>query len=221
MDNGPAIRQRLADVVMTLARMDIVDFNGHASVRCEDGSFLINSGDSTRSAMTPADISTLAADGTLLAGPRPPLEMHLHRELYAARADAGAIIHAHPKWSTLLTSAGVVVQPVFAQGCLVAGLPVFDDAGSIKTAERGAALARVVGEAPGALLKAHGSVLIGADLIEAFVLAVYLEQNCERQYRALQVGSPYVFSDDEVAACRRGLAKRGLFEKCWNFYQAR
>ena len=45
--------------------------------------------------------------------------------------------------------------------------------------------------------------------------------NAERQVNASLIGEPYVFSPDETTACRKGLMKRGLFEKCWNFYLAK
>ncbi len=72
-----------------------------------------------------------------------------------------------------------------------------------------------------ALLRAHGSVIVGRDVLEATVLAIYLELNAERQVRAATLGEPYVFSDDEIRAFQKGLEKRGLFEKCWNYYLAK
>lgn len=213
-------KRDLIDAVTMLVRLGIIDFNGHASTRLDDCRILINSGASTRSALRPEDISVVGPGGELLDGDTPPMECHIHTEIYRRRADVGAVIHAHPLWSTLLTSAGREIEPVFAQGCLVADLPVFDDPLSINSAERGAALATTLADARGILMKAHGAVLVGADLIEAFVLAVYLEQNCERQARGAALGTAYVFSNDERDACVANLDKRNLFRKCWNFYRA-
>ena len=42
-----------------------------------------------------------------------------------------------------------------------------------------------------------------------------------RQYLALQVGSPYVFSESEQAACRTNLRSPALFRKAWEHYRAR
>ena len=35
------------------------------------------------------------------------LEFHLHAGVYKARSDVGAVIHCHPNWSTVLSTAGV------------------------------------------------------------------------------------------------------------------
>lgn len=215
-----ATKRDLVDAISMLVGLGVIDFNGHASIRLDDGRILINSGASTRSALKPEDLSIIDLDGELCEGATPPMEYHIHTEIYRRRRQAGAVIHAHPMWSTLLSSAASTVEPVFAQGCLVADLPVFDDPLSINSADRGAALADRLGDARGILMKAHGAVLVGADIVEAFVLAVYLEQNCERQVRGAAIGKPYVFAPAERAACVTNLDKRHLFRKCWNFYRA-
>jgi len=215
-------RKSLIDAITMLERLSIIDFNGHASIRSADGSILINSGASTRSALKDSDIVTIDGEGELIEGDaRPPLELHIHTEIYRRRADVNAVIHAHPRWSTFFTSAGEPVRPVFAQGCLPGDLAVFPSPRSVNSAETGVAVAEAIGDARGILLKSHGSIMVGADIIEAFVLAIYLEDNAERLYRTLQLGKPYFFSEDEIEACRQNLFKRGLFEKCWNYYRAK
>ena len=215
-------RKRLVQALTLLERFGIVDFNGHASLRRADGTILIHSGRSVRSALTAADIVAVDPTGALVEGEAPPpLELHIHTEIYRRRSDVAAIVHGHPKASTLLTMTGRPYQPVFAQGALLGPLPVLADKLSVNTAERGAALAEALGQGRGVLLSSHGAVVVGADIVEAFVLAVYLEQNAERQIAAAPLGDPAVFSEDEIAACRRNLEKRGLYEKCWNYYAAK
>jgi len=212
-------KRDLMDAIAMLERLSIIDFNGHCSLRLPDGRILINSGASTRSALTAEDIVAIDADGSLLEGKdRPPLEFHIHTEIYRRRPEVGAVIHAHPRWSTFFTSAGVAIRPVFAQGCLPGDLPVFPSPRSINTKDMGAEVAEAIGNHRGILLRSHGSVVTGGDIVEAFVMAVYLEDNAERQYRTAALGEPYYFSDKEVAACQANLSKRSLFEKCWRYY---
>ena len=215
-------RERLADAIRMLERLGIVDFNGHCSVRLATGDILINSGRSVRSAMSADDIVTVDGDGRLVRGDAPPpMEVHIHTEIYRRRPDAAAIVHGHPKWSTLFTMTGRTIKPVFAQGALLGELPVFDNPLSVNTRAAGERVAETLGGARGVLLPSHGAVILGADIVEAFVLAVYLEQNAERQYAAESLGDPRAFSEAEIAACRRNLEKRGLYEKCWNHYAAK
>lgn len=218
-------RAETGELVRALAMLEqlgIVDFNGHGSVRLSDGTILINSGASTRSALTPDDIVAISGEGELLAGTaKPPMEFHIHTEIYRRRPDVNAVLHGHPEMSTFLTATDTPVRPVFAQGCLMDGLPVFPSPLSVNTRTRGEAVADALGAHRGILLRAHGSVVVGATLREAFVLAVYLEQNCGRQYKESLIGTPYVFDADEVAACEANLFKPNLFDKCWNYYAAK
>ena len=79
----------------------------------------------------------------------------------------------------------------------------------------------ISGGNPAALMKSHGAVTVGADIVEAFVLANYLEENAQRQYMALQIGTPYVFSEQEIAVAKVKLWNRGLFERTWAHFRAK
>ena len=89
---------------------------------------------------------------------------------------------------------------------------------SVNTKTMGERLAATLGSGTAVLLKAHGAVTVGADVVEAFVLAAYLEENSYRQYMAMQIGDPYVFTEDEQRACREKLWSATLFKKTWDHY---
>jgi ribulose-5-phosphate 4-epimerase/fuculose-1-phosphate aldolase len=216
------IRQRLVDAIRMLARAEIVDHSGHGSARRDGGTFFINSGASVRAALTLDDIVAIDFAGTLVEGSaKPPLEFHLHSEIYRARADVGAILHTHPRWSTLLTMVGAPYQPVFAQGALLGDVPVLDTPLSVNTPSMGQQVAATLGRGSASLLKSHGAVIVGADMIECFALAAYLEENAQRQYMAMQIGRPYVFTPEEQRICRERLRTPALLQKTWDHYYAK
>jgi ribulose-5-phosphate 4-epimerase/fuculose-1-phosphate aldolase len=211
----------LALCLRMLEHQGIIDFNGHASIRTEGGMF-INIGAAQRSRLTADDICTVDLDGNLIEGTgKPPLEFHLHAGIYRDRPDVGAVVHAHPSWSTFLTMTGHDYLPVFAQGTLVHPVPVLDTPDSINSPEMSARLNAVMGDRPAALMKSHGAVTVGANIVEAFVLIVYLEENARRQYMASQIGAPYAFSDAEAEAARKKLWSEGLFRRTWEHYRAK
>ena len=92
---------------------------------------------------------------------------------------------------------------------------------SVNTKPMGEKLAASLGARPAALLKAHGVVVVGADIVECFALAAYVEENAYRQYMAMQIGEPYVFSEEEQEACREKLWTPSLFQKTWDHYYSK
>jgi L-fuculose-phosphate aldolase len=218
----PEFKRELVQGLSILERLDIVDFNGHFSVRLPNGDICINSGASVRSALTPDQFVITAADGTYdESQSRPPMELPLHVALYGARPDVGAVVHCHPKWSTLLSSTGNSYEVVFAQGALLGHVPVYASPRSVNNPGTAADIAELLGDGTAAMMKSHGSVIAASNVIEATVLAIYLELNAERQVAARSLGGAYVFSPEETAACQKGLMKPGLFKKCWDYYLAK
>ncbi len=222
MSETEQVKQQLVDCIRMLERSDIIDYNGHASIRTGDARMFINIGSCQRSLLTVDDICTIDFDGNVIEGNgKPPLEFHLHAGVYKARPDVKSVVHAHPKWSTFLTIAGASYQPVYAQGSLVHPLPVLDSPNSINNPAMAKRLTDTLGDRPAALMKAHGAVAVGKDIVEAFVLVNYLEENSYRQYMAMQIGKPYTFSEEEMAACRAKLWNEKLFKRAWDHFRAK
>jgi len=218
----PELKQQLVDCIRMLERSDIIDYNGHCSIRLDDDRVLINSGSCQRSRLTVEDICVIDLEANQLEGKgNAPLERHLHCGIYRVRPDVRAIVHAHPKWSTFLTMVGESYKPVYAQGSLVYPVPLLDSPNSINNRAMADRLAVTLGDRPAALMKSHGAVTVGRDIVEAFVLANYMEENSYRQYMALQIGKPYVFSEEEIALCREKLWNAGLFKRTWDHFRAK
>lgn len=215
-------RQQLTIAISLLERLGIIDFNGHFSIRLNDGNILINTGASVRSRLSESDFVITGPAGELTEGaPKPPAELPLHLAVYRARPDVTSVVHGHPKWSTLLTSTGHEYQITMPQGALLGTVPTFPSPMSVNNDKLARAIAKKLGDGRATLLKAHGSVVTGNDILETTVMAIYLELNAERQVRGAAIGEPYVFTKEEAASLQQGLAKRGLYEKCWNYYLAR
>ena len=216
------LKQKLVDAIRMLERADYIDHNGHCSARRDANSFYINSGASMRGALTVDDIVAIDLDGNLVEGTaKPPLEFPIHAEVYRARPDVNAVFHTHPKWSTFLTMTGVKYKPVYAQGVLLGDIPLMDSPLSVNSRAQGEKMAAILGNNPAVLLKAHGVVAVGADIVECFALAAYVEENAYRQYMAMQIGEPYVFSEAEQKACREKLWTPSLFKKTWDHYHSK
>ena len=220
---GSQMRSQLSLALAMLQREEILDFNGHFSARLPDArGLMINAGDSVRSRIAPADFIDIDFDGRPLAGERsPPMEFHLHAQIYLRRPDVQAVVHMHPRWSTVLTTAGQTWQPVTMQAAVLGAVPTFGKTASINTVALGQELAAFVGNGKAALLWRHGAVSAAASISDAFVQAIYLEENAHRQYLALQIGTPQALSEDECAVIGRNLSRPHLLRKVWDYHAAK
>ena len=218
-----AMRQQLALALSMLERAEVIDFNGHFSSRLPDGrGLLIKAADSVRSEIGADDFIEIGFDGRPLAGSRQaPMEFQLHAQIYLRRPDVLSIVHAHPLWSTVLTTAGHAWQPVTMQAAVLGPVPTFDLTASINTAALGEALAHCLAAGKAALMRRHGAVTVAASVRDAFVQAIYLEENAHRQYLALQIGEPQPLSQEECAKIGANLSRPALLQKAWDFYAAR
>ena len=217
------LRERLADALAMLERAEVIDFNGHMSCRLPGTHhILINSGKSVRSAITVADIIAIDMQGRPVEGDVvPPMEFHIHTEIYRRRPDVSAVVHTHPLWSTLFSMVGERVQPVTMQAAVMGPVQFFEKTASINQKELGEELAAALGPHRVAMLKSHGAVVVGADVVEAFVLAIYLEETAKRQYMARALGTPYALGSAEVEKISANLGKPHLLKKVWDFHHAK
>ena len=215
-----ALADKLALALAMLEREEIIDFNGHFSARLNDGTgLLINAGDSVRSRIRPDDFIAIGFDGKPLHGERtPPMEFHLHAQIYLARPDVHAVVHTHPRWSTVLTTAGHAWLPVTMQAAVLGSVATFPKTASITSAALGSEVAQFLGPAKAALMHRHGAVTVAASVQDAFVQAVYLEENAQRQHLALQIGTPQPLSAEEVAQIGRNLSRPVLLQKVWDYH---
>jgi L-fuculose-phosphate aldolase len=217
------LRQMLADALRMMEQAEVIDFNGHMSCRVPGTDHVfINSGKSVRSALTAADIVEIDMDGRPVGTDVvPPMEFHIHTEIYRRRPDVQAVAHTHPLWSTLFSMAGEVVRPVTMQAAVMGPIRFFEKTASINQKALGEELAEALGPDRVIMLRSHGAVIAGADIVETFVLAIYLEETARRQYLARALGTPYALSADEVGTIGTNLRKPHLLRKVWDYHHAK
>ena len=221
--NAADLKQMLADALLMMESAEVIDFNGHMSCRLPGtGHVLVNSGKSVRSALTADDIIAIDMDGKPVDGDVvPPMEFHIHTEIYRRRPDVNAVAHTHPLWSTLFSMAGERVQPVTMQAAVMGPIQFFDTIASINEKALAEKLAAALGPHRVVMLKSHGAVLVGADIVEAFVLGIYLEETARRQYMARALGTPYALTANEVETIGANLRRPHLLKKVWDYHHAK
>lgn len=177
--NERTLREELVDYGKRLVETGLVQGTwGNLSVRLDGENMLVTPSGLDYRALTPDDIVRVRLDTLAYEGARKPTsERRLHRDIYAAMPDAGAVIHTHAVCCGVFGAARAPLNaaddPDAACGwdiaCAKHALP------STRALSRHA-LAALEGR-NACLLINHGAICCGRNLAEAFV-------RCERSERA-------------------------------------
>jgi L-fuculose-phosphate aldolase len=145
---------------------------GNLSCRLADGSLLVTPSGFRKDELRPDDLVVVDASGTMSAPRaelRPTSDLAIHRAVYAARDDIGAVAHAHLPASMGLTLAGerpeATALPETAAQLKHVPFVAYGEMGSDELAGRvAAAFGDDAGGLPVAvLLERHGAVAVGPD----------------------------------------------------------
>lgn len=135
---------------------------------------------------------TLLIEGTLdLPLPGASIELPVHQAIYR-RTDAGAVLHAHPPFSVVLSLLTETIIPADSEGGLLLGrIPVIIN-------EKGSApqdIAHTVSEhledTAAVIVQGHGTFVQGITLEEAFSKTSTLEASCRVLYRLMTLKKGY------------------------------
>ena len=125
-------------------------------------------------------IVDIATDENLTPGLKLSIESEMHRLIYLRRPDAGAVAHSHPTFSCLFSASSMPLRSaIIAEDYYLFGdVPVvpYHRMGTYELAE---AVAGYAENHDALLLRNHGAIAIGRDLISAFDRLECLEQ-CAR-----------------------------------------
>ncbi len=122
------------------------------------------------------EVSVIAMAGERLNGNAPSSEMPTHLAIYRTTS-AGAIVHTHSHYATVLACLGKGFRSPDAEGSqLIGDIPLipYEQPGSVALGE---AVSKGLQGSKGALLERHGSIALGANLEEAFILSEAIERS--------------------------------------------
>jgi 3,4-dihydroxyphthalate decarboxylase len=183
-----ALRTTVATACRILAQQGLAaDVLGHVSLRLDDDRILLRCrGPQDRGLLfTVADdirIVDLDGRGELDGGYAVPNEIHIHTELFRARPDVAAVVHAHPRDVMAADLAGVELRQVFGAYNIPAsrlaqhGVPVYPRSVLVRTPELGREVAAALGGAEAAILRGHGVVTAGESVAHATMRALDLAE---------------------------------------------
>jgi L-fuculose-phosphate aldolase len=190
------------EVINTAVKMNKLGINqgksGNVSARVDDG-FLVTPTGIPYEDTKREQIVLMTMDGTFDGETLPSSEWRFHRDIYASRADAKAIVHTHSAYATTLACMAREI-PAFHYMIAAAGgdsirCAPYATFGTQELSEN--AVAALIGR-NACLLAQHGMIAIGSSLEKALALAVEVESLARVYWQALQIGEPKVLDGAEM-----------------------
>lgn len=226
----PALLEDLVAANRILVDQGVLDGYGHVSVRHPvNPSRYLMARSLAPALVTAADIleydlesqAINAADKALF------IERYIHGEIYKARADVKAVVHNHSPSVIPFGVTGQPLRPLYHMSAFLHdAVPVFDIREAtgqmtdmlVRSPQIGAALAKVLGEHPVALMRGHGAVAVGPTLPHVVFRAVYTEMNARLQTQAMALGGPVRYLDPEEAR-RAEASLDGTLGRPWELWR--
>lgn len=163
---------------------------GNVSVRTlplED-QFLITPTGMDYAELQPADIVRMNLQGDWQGRRKPSSEWRFHRDIYRARPEFNAVIHAHSPFATALACMGLDIPAFHYMIARFGGADVRCAPYALfGTQELSTAALDALQERSACLLAHHGMIVCGANLPQTLALAVEFETLCEQYWRVLQL----------------------------------
>ena len=208
----PSLSELIEDLVTAnriLATQGIVDSFGHVSIRHPDNPqrYLLSRSRAPERVET-GDIMefTLEGDAVDAKGRKPYLERFIHGAAYEKRPDVMAVIHNHSPGVIPYGVTGHKMRPIMHMcGTIGHEVPIWDQRKKfgdtdllVTNMAMGRDLVKTLGKGRTALMRGHGCVVAGPELMQTVYTAVYLELNAKLQMQAEAMGKVKFLSKGEV-----------------------
>ena len=209
MDASAAISE-LVIANRVVAHLKLVDSFGHVTIRNpENPQRFFMSRARAPGLVTKEDMLEFNLDSTPvdLRGLRPYSERFIHGCLYKSRPDVMAICHNHAHELLPMAVTKTVMRPALHSAAVIGHeVPVWDirdqfgDTNMLVTSnEIGGSLAAAVGAGKAALMRGHGSVIVGKNVHDAIFTTYYLRLNADVLIKAMSMGGTITYlSSGEV-----------------------
>jgi L-fuculose-phosphate aldolase len=194
-----ALAQQVIDTCLAMNNQGINQGSaGNISVRFEDG-FLITPSGMSYANLRPEHIVYLDmagnSEGSLIASS----EWRMHRDIYADRPEAGAVLHAHSIFATALSCLRLDI-PAFHYMVAVAGGSDIrcSDYALFGTQQLSDKMLAALTDRKACLLGTHGMICYHDNLDKALSLGVEVETLAKQYWHARQTGEPVILSDAQM-----------------------
>jgi len=191
----------------------VANHDGNVTARLGPDRFLATPTATSKAAVDDRGLLEVDGKGNRVAGSgRPFGEIGLHLAVYAARADVGAVVHAHPPHATALacSGSGLLERPFIAEAVVSIGPSIPTVPFSLPGPGAAEALARFAADHDAVLIASHGALAWGADLEQAYLRLELVEHLARIAILAQAAGGLRYLPDEAIRPLLEARAKANL-----------
>lgn len=194
-------RKAVLDACLKLKEYNLISLSGgNISVKIDDDTFLVTPSGMLYENMNYEDICVIDSKGSLKQGIRKPSsDYKALLYIFEKRKDVKAIIHTHQPYATAVGLVSdflpaTLVTLIDACKCNVKVAPW------TKSSDIGMGILALdyLGDCKAVIMKHHGVITIGDDLLEALYSAIYLEEGAKTYCMAKMMGKVPELSEKEI-----------------------
>lgn len=214
-----ALREQLLHQARRLQPLGLATgTSGNLSLRTDSGphgGMLITPSGIAYDTLRPEHIVAVEFTGNGTARWQHPLEPSsewlMHQAVYQARPEAGAVVHGHPTYATVLAIQGLEIPALHYMIAAAGGAPIrcapYHTYGTAALSQ--AAVAALVGR-KACLLAHHGLLAFEHDLDQAMWLATEVETLAQQLVMCLALGGPRLLPANEIDVVVEKFSRYGL-----------
>lgn len=185
-------------------------------MRLSEDALLITPSGVSKGFMDPRTICRINLAGEVLEGEgKPSSEAAMHIEIYRARPDVKAVVHAHPPYSTGFAVAGKPLRSCALPEAMVSlGSIALVPYATPAAGEIPRVIAPFLPAHDAFLLSNHGAVTVGTDLMHAYYRMETLEHFAQIVTVARSLGGERLLSADRVKRLLQMREQMGFSARC-------
>jgi len=199
-------REQLADICKLLYDRNLVTASdGNISIRVTQEHIIITPSRKNKGMLRPEDMIVVDLTGAVIEGTsKASSEFPMHQAVYNNRPDVHSIVHTHPAYATAFALAGKTIPDNYLiEAKVILGPTALAEYGTPGTMEMVEAISPYINKVNCILLKNHGALTYGADLIDAYNKMDVLENIAKTIIMSKLIGEPIIISAENIEKLKK------------------
>lgn len=199
-------REQLAAICKLLYDRNLVSASdGNISMKVSPEHIVITPSRKNKGFLKPEEMIVADLNGGLIEGnSKVSSEYPMHQAIYQNRPEVNAVVHTHPAYATAFALAGKSIpENYLIEVKVLLGPTALAEYATPGTTEMVDAILPYINQVNSILLKNHGVLTYGTDLIDAYNKLEVLENVAKTIIMAKIIGEPQSISEENLAKLKK------------------